>query len=123
MDDQAVATAIQLAVNILTVELSFDRDWHVDGNVAVPGMEVKIGGEVGRKFQAHAAVGSANVPRPGDPRAGTRHERDSSVAGRDVECIEAAGNADGTVTGPSSEVTVNVLDFDPAVARVDPSRL
>ena len=70
MDDQAVAAAIQLAVNVLTVELSFDREWHVDGNVAVTGMEIKVGGEVGRKFQAHAAVGRAHVPGSGDSRAG-----------------------------------------------------
>ena len=75
MDDQAVAATIQLAVNILIAEFAFDRERKVEANVAVPGMEVKIRGEVGRKFQAHAAVGSANVPRPGDSRTGTRHER------------------------------------------------
>ena len=119
MDNEAVAAAVQLAANILIVELTFDRERNVQRDVAIAGMEIEVGGEVGGNFQVHAAVGSADVPGTRDARTGESPEGDVAIAGSDINGVETAGNADGTVASVGAEIAFNIIDFKAAVAAVE----
>src|SRR5271165_2823661 len=62
VNDQQISAAIQLAANFAFANLAFGRNWHVQVDVAVSGVQIDVGGQIFRHFERHRAIAAFEPP-------------------------------------------------------------
>src|ERR1700719_690933 len=113
---QGLTAAVHLAVHFRILECSLygDRDTQADVAVAGAGVDVRL--EIGREHQVHAAVTRSN--RPARNHLGTRQNAcvHAAVARLDIECIEAAGNADMAIARVRLHLSIQITGLNRSIS-------
>src|SRR5208283_737010 len=98
MNRDQVPSTVDLPMNISLAQASLNRDRNVGFNMPIAGMQVDVGGKVGRQFQGHASVPGMNVPTRGDGRTRQRPSLNAPVSSREFEPIESSGGGNAPVS-------------------------
>src|ERR1039458_5461251 len=118
-DFQQRSAAIQLAANARPLDGPAHRNRHVQLDMPVASMGVKLGGKIWREPNLQLAVDGVNQPSIAHLRSRPHREVNVPIAGTQVNVSQHAVNGHVSIASVGVQSAIEVADLNVSVAGID----